>query len=62
MARRAALIAKKTKTPRVSRSEAYLINRKYMGDEPEFLGALTEGEMTIAYNWYNAMADKSDIK
>ena len=62
MARRAALIAKKTKTPRMSRSEAYLINRKYMGDEPEFLGALTEGEMTIAYNWYNAMADKSDIK
>ena len=62
MARRAALIAKKTKTPRVSRSEAYLINRKYMGDEPEFLGALTEGEMAIAYNWYNTMADKSDIK
>jgi hypothetical protein len=33
-----------------------------MGDEPEFLGAMTEGEMAIAYNWYNAMADKSDIK
>lgn len=62
MARRAALIAKKVKKPRTSRSEAYLINRKYMGDEPEFLGAMTEGEMTIAYNWYNTMADKSDIK
>lgn len=62
MARRAALIAKKVKKPRTSRSEAYLINRKYMGDEPEFLGAMTEGEMAIAYNWYNTMADKSDIK
>jgi len=62
MARRASLIAKKVKKPRTSRSEAYLINRKYMGDEPEFLGAMTEGEMAIAYNWYNTMADKSDIK
>jgi hypothetical protein len=62
MARRPALIAKKTKKTRVTRSESFLINRKYMGDEPEFLGAMTEGEMAIAYNWYNAMADKSDIK
>ena len=62
MARRASLISKKPKKVRVNRSESYLINRKYMGDEPEFLGAMTEGEMAIAYNWYNAMADKSDIK
>ena len=62
MARRQAIIAKKVKKPRVSYSEGYLINRKYMGDEPEFLGALTEGEMAIAYNWYNAMASKSEIK
>ena len=62
MARRPALITKKTKKIRVNRSESYLINRKYMGDEPEFLGALTEGEMSIAYNWYNAMSDKSDFK
>ena len=62
MARRPNVIAKKVKKPTVSRSEAYFINRKYMGDEPEFLGAMTEGEMAVAYNWYNAMADKSDIK
>lgn len=62
MARRPAIISKKPKKVRVNRSESYLINRKYMGDEPEFLGAMTEGEMAIAYNWYNAMADKSDIK
>lgn len=62
MSRRPALIAKKNKVNRISRSEAYLVNVKYMGEEPEFLGAMTEGEMAIAYNWYNAMADKSDIK
>lgn len=62
MARRPALINKKPKKIRVNRSESYLINRKYMGDEPEFLGAMTEGEMALAYNWYNAMLDKSDIK
>jgi hypothetical protein len=62
MARRPALIAKKVKKTRVTRSESYFINRKYMGDEPEFLGAMTEGEMSIACNWYNAMADKSEAK
>ena len=63
MARRPSLITnKKPKKIRVNRSESYLINLKYMGDEPIFLGAMTEGEMAIAYNWYNAMADKSDIK
>lgn len=61
-ARRVSLIKKTVKKPRVSRSEGYLINLKYMGSEPEFLGAMTEGEMAVAYNWYNAMADKSDIK
>jgi hypothetical protein len=55
MARRQALIAKTVKKPRVSYSEAYLINRKYMGEEPEFLGAMTEGEVAVACNWYNCM-------
>jgi len=62
MARRAALIAKKPKTNRISRSETYLVNRKYMGDELEFLGAMTEGEMARACNWYNCMCDKKDAR
>jgi hypothetical protein len=62
MARRQALIAKTVKKPRVSMSEAYLINRKYMGDEPEFLGAMTEGEVATACNWYNCMCDKGDAR
>jgi len=62
MARRQALIAKTVKKPRVSYSEAYLINRKYMGEEPEFLGAMTEGEVAVACNWYNCMCDKGNAR
>ena len=62
MARRPALITKKVKKPRVTHSEAYLINRKYMGDEPEFLGAMTEGEYGLALNWYNCMCDVNDAR
>ena len=62
MARRAALIAKKQKTVRISRSESYLVNRKYMGDEPEFLGAMTGGEYGFALNWYNCMCDTNDAR
>ena len=62
MARRAALIAKKQKTVRISRSESYLVNRKYMGDEPEFLGAMTNGEYGLALNWYNCMCDTNDAR
>jgi hypothetical protein len=62
MARRAAMIAKKVKTNRISRGESYLINVKYMGDEPEFLGAMTNGEYGLALNWYNAMCDNGDAR
>jgi hypothetical protein len=62
MARRAALISKKQKTVRISRSESYLVNRKYMGDEPEFLGAMTLGEYGLALNWYNTMCDINDAR
>jgi hypothetical protein len=62
MARRAALIAKKPKVNRISRSETYLVNRKYMGDELEFLGAMTEGEVASACNWYNCMCDTKDAR
>ena len=62
MARRAAMIAKKQKTVRISRGESYLVNRKYMGDEPEFLGAMTSGEYGLALNWYNCMCDTNDAR
>jgi len=62
MARRPALIAKRTKRNRVSRSETYLVNLKYMGDEPVFTKALTNEEYTKAINWYNGMCDVNDAR
>jgi len=62
MARRPGIIAKKVKTTRVSKNTTYLVNRKYMGDEPEFLGAMTNGEYGLALNWYNTMCDNNDAR
>ena len=61
--RRPALTSRvKIKKPRVSRSESYLINVKYMGEEPEFKGLLTESQLGQALNWYNAMTSVSECK
>jgi hypothetical protein len=62
MARRQALIAKKITKPRVSRTEAYLINSKYLGDEPEFKGPLTSSEYGKALTWYNYMCTTDDAR
>ena len=61
--RRPALTSRvKIKKPRVSRSESYLINVKYMGEEPEFTGLLTESQLGQALNWYNAMTSVTECK
>lgn len=62
MARRPGMIQKKVKKPRVTQNAAYLVNLKYMGPEPEFLGAMTHGEYGLALNWYNTMCDTDDAR
>lgn len=62
MARRAALIAKKPKKVRVTRNESYLVNLKYMGDEPVFTKPLTNEDYSRALNWYNSMCDTNDAR
>ena len=62
MARRAPVIAKKVKKPRVTRNEAYIINRKYLGDEPVFEGTLTESEYIKALNWYTSMCTRDEAR
>jgi hypothetical protein len=62
MARRQALIAKKVTKPRVTRTEAYLINSKYLGDEPEFKSPITESEYGKALTWYNYMCTTDDAR
>ena len=55
-------MARGTKTTRVSKSASYLINRKYMGDEPLANKTFTESEFGKALNWYNYMCSIDDAR
>lgn len=60
MARRPAVIKRKPKTQRKTHSEVYLVNRKYLGDEPTDLK--TRIDIINATNWYGMMCDKDDAR
>lgn len=62
MARRPALIKRKPKATRVSKSQEYLVNKKHLGDEPVFTKPLTRIEYIHALNWYNYMSTSSEAK
>lgn len=62
MARRPALIKRKPKTTRVTKSEAYIVNKKHLGDEPVFTKPLTRIEYIYSLNWYNYMATSTEAK
>ena len=59
MARRQLPVKRKPKTVRVAKSEAYLINKKYLGDEPLMTGNV---HVSSCLNWYNYMCDSSDAR
>jgi hypothetical protein len=59
MAKRPALIKRKPKAIRVTKSEAYIVNKKHLGDEP----LMTEKvNVTLSLNWYNYMATISEAR
>lgn len=63
MARRPSLIKIKQKHQKKSKTEQYLINRKYLGEEP----VVTSKEMNLTqlnytYTWYNYMSDLKEAK
>jgi len=60
MARRPALIKRKAKTVRKTHSEVFLVNRKYLGDEPE--NVVTRADLLNATNWYGIMCDREDAR
>lgn len=62
MARRPALIKRKPKATRVSKSQEYLVNKKHLGDEPVFTKPLTHIEYIHSLNWYNYMSTSSEAK
>ena len=62
MAKRAALIKVKPKKTKVSRSEAYLVNVKYMGAEPEAKELRSQSDILNALSWYNTMCTRDDAR
>ena len=61
MARRAIPRAPK-KPARKTRNEVYLVNLKYMGEEPTYKKPLTNSDYMNALNWYNTMAENSEAR
>jgi len=59
MARRPALVKRKPKAVRTTRSEQYIVNKKHLGDEPLMVG---EVHVTTCLNWYNYMCNSSDAR
>ena len=54
---------KREKKPRISRTEEYVINVKYLGEEPKYIGeVLTDAQLSKAYNWYNYMCTPADAR
>jgi len=62
MAGRQPLIERKTKKIKLTKSELFLINQKYLGDEPIYVGDkfLTESQYGKALNWYNSMCTRQE--
>ena len=44
------------------RSHEYMINKKYLGDEPHFTGPLSQSDYISALNWYNYMETTDDAR
>jgi hypothetical protein len=63
MARRPSLIKLKQKKQKQSKTEQYLINRKYCGEEPTYTSAeLTATKHHSVLGWYNYMCDLKEAK
>jgi len=61
MARRP-ITVRKPKIVRTTRTEQYLVNKKYLGDEPTFNGPLTKVDYIHALNWYGYMNTTDDAR
>ena len=62
MVRRHILTKRASKTIRKTKSEQYLINKKYLGDEPEYSEPMTKLDFTNSLNWYNYMCNIDDAR
>jgi hypothetical protein len=55
---------RKKRSIAISQTQQKIMDRKHYGDEPSFKEGhkLTESEKLTAYNWYNYMCDRNDIR
>lgn len=56
------LSIKTKKKQRVTRSEAYMVNLKYLGEEPDSSKLKTWSDMAKAYTWYGSMCTKDEAR
>lgn len=61
MARRTT-IKRKPKTIRKTKSETYLVNLKYLGDEPSYKGKMSNSDYMRALTWYNSMCTTAEAR
>lgn len=61
MARRQ-VIARTKKKVRTTKTETYLVNQKYLGDEPSFKGQITREQYARYLNWYNTMCTVTEAR
>jgi hypothetical protein len=56
------LIARTKKKIRITKSETYLVNFKYLGDEPLLKDNFTQTQYASALTWYNYMSTTNDAR
>ena len=62
MARRQIVTKRTPKVTRTTKSEQYIINKKYLGDEPVFTEKLSQTDFINALNWYGYMCNTDDAR
>lgn len=62
MSKKPVLQKRVKKTIRKSHNEVYLVNRKYLGDEPLFDGPVLRTELARSLTWYNYMCDHDEAR
>lgn len=62
MARRPALIARKPKKLKFSKNEQYVVNLKYLGDEPQLSDDYSNVDFMKALSWYGSMCTIAEAR
>ena len=52
----------KKKVERKTKSENYLVNWKYLGEEPSFKGPISKVDLIRSFNWYNVMTEENEVR